>query len=330
MVLFVASEAGSAQYLSKIIKKFEGKYSCISSEVSKKIFDENGIKNSLITPRRQTDKIDLIVTGTCWENGIDKEYLKFAIEKKILCISIVEHWSWYKKRFLQSSQLILPDYILVNDSLAIEEASRDSLPKEKLISLGNPVLEELSKKKINPINKIEWLKILEIPRGTQIITFISENIQIDSPLKSPNCQGFNEYQVVEDIYSVISNNQHLIIKLHPAEKNEKYSKYNKLKNVSIVESTDVDSIIINSDFIIGMGSMFLLEAAIFRNDIISYRPNEKKEFIGNKIKATYIVKRKSELKKIFDNKIIIKNKKIRNNFIGSTNRIIDFIKDKIQ
>lgn len=330
MVLFVAAEAGAAQYLSRIIKKFDVDSLCISSEISKKIFDENGIKNNLAIPKKQIDRIDLIVTGTCWENGIDKEYLKFAIEKNIPCISIIEHWSWYKKRFLQNHQLILPDYILVNDISAIDEAQNEGLPKEKLVSLGNPILEEFAEKKINPVNKNEWLKRLGVPRSNKIITFISEVFKEDFPQKSSYYQGFDEYQVVEDIYSIISNNHNLILKLHPSEKNEKYSKYKSLKNLSILETNDIDSIIINSDFIVGMGSMFLLEAAILRNDIISYRPNEKKEFIGNKIKATYLVKKKSELKKIFNNKIVVKNRNIKKNFIGSTNRIIDFIKEKIQ
>lgn len=330
MVLFVAAESGSAQYLSKIIKKYDAEFLCVSSEISKKIFDKNGIKNNSIIPKKQTNKIDLIVTGTCWDNGLDKEYLKFAKEKSIPCISIVEHWSWYKKRFLLNNQLILPDYILVNDTSAIDEAQKDGLPKEKLLSLGNPVLEELAGKKMNPENKNEWLRRSGIPRSNKVITFISEALKNDFPLNSFYYQGFNEYQVVEDIYSVMSNNHHLIIKLHPAEKVEKYSKYKNLKNVSVVETADIDSIIVNSDFIVGMGSMFLLETAIFRDDIISYRPNEKKEFMGNKKRATYLVKSKSELKKIFENKTIIKNKNIKNNFIGSSDRIINFIKKKIQ
>ena len=35
-----------------------------------------------------------------------------------------------------------------------------------------------------------------------------------------------------------------------------------------------------------MGSMYLVEASLFRDDIISYRPNERSSFIGNELKLT--------------------------------------------
>lgn len=44
-----------------------------------------------------------------------------------------------------------------------------------------------------------------------------------------------------------------------------------------------------------MGSMFLIEASLFRKDIISLRPNEKINFIGNKLKLTNKITNKSEL-----------------------------------
>ena len=37
--------------------------------------------------------------------------------------------------------------------------------------------------------------------------------------------------------------------------------------------------------IIGMSSMLLLELSLFTNKVISYRPNYKKEFIGEKIRS---------------------------------------------
>ena len=89
-------------------------------------------------------------------------------------------------------------------------------------------------------------------------------------------------------------NHKLLIKLHPTESKYKYKKYLN-NNVQIYNLKLSDPIIEFSDYIIGMGSMFLIEASLFRKDIIAYRPNEKIKFVGEKLNIVTTVKTKKKL-----------------------------------
>ncbi len=53
----------------------------------------------------------------------------------VYTISIIEHWSLYKKRFeIDSGRYIFPNSILVNDDLAKREAIEDGID-ERLLRL---------------------------------------------------------------------------------------------------------------------------------------------------------------------------------------------------
>ena len=340
MIITATSDAGPAHYLSAVIKNINKNYYCFSSNISSQVFDSYEIKNRIIDVKNQNELGDyicntfpnkdlrMIITGTSWGNCIDKVLIKFGTENSIKVISIIEHWSWYRERFTLDDKLILPDYIFVNDEIAKKEAIEDGLPGEILYPLGNPVLEQMAQKELKALPKKKWLKKLSLS-DKKIVTFISEDYRKDFPEKSDFHQGFDEFKVIEDIVFALKDIHYLLIKVHPSEKINKYDKFKNHKNISVIQKTDIDSLILNSDFIIGMGSMFLLEAAMHRNDIISYRPGDKKSFIGNKIGATFFAKNKYELKDILTGKQQIQNPGFINSYNHSTEKIINFIEDKL-
>ena len=98
--------------------------------LSRKIFKRNKIKPTLLTG------------SALGSDTLDKKAILFARKWKLKCFSIIEHWSWYRKRFESRNQLIIPNKIFVNDIIAKKAAISDGLPDEKLIVLGNPVLED--------------------------------------------------------------------------------------------------------------------------------------------------------------------------------------------
>jgi len=336
VIIFSTKDAGPAAYLSEIIKVLNEPYICVASSFAQKIFDVNNIKSTVIDFSTQEEygkfveanfkeiPIKLIITGTSWGNSIDKAFIKFGIEKNINVISIIDHWSWYKERFLLKNALVLPNFILVNDEYARDEAKKEGLDGNIIYAIGNPVLENKVTKATNIIGKDQWLKNLNLA-DKKIITFISEEYAKDFPMDSSYYQGFDEYQVLEDILDLIGEKEHLLIKLHPSEKMDKYDKY-KRKNVSILYGIDLNPLIIYSDIFIGMGSMLLMEAAVLRDVVISYRPNDKKGFIGNRIGATILVQDKQSLNEIFEKGIKFDKSNFAEKFKGSTERIVDFVK----
>ena len=326
MILFIAENAGPANYLCEIIKKIDTDYIVLASEVSNKIFEKQGILTQSIFSQGFSS-IKICVTGTCLGNCMDTLWIKKLHDNNIRVISVIEHWSHYFERFILDDKPIFPDYIFVNDEIAKSDSIKAGIPEFLLHVVGNPVLENLSVRALNPSDKNNWLESLGIG-DKLVITFVSEIFRDDFSKDSQSYQGFDEYEVVEDILSVIGDDFHLLIKLHPAEKDDKYKEYNHLNNVTIVDNCNLDALFLHSWRIIGMGSMLLLEAALFRDDIISYRPNEKISFIGNRISATYMIKDKKHLKHAIHDEIKSRPGSYKKKFIGSSDRIISFIKEK--
>lgn len=339
MIVFATKDAGPAYYLSEVIRDIKADFTCFSSGISSKVFDKYEIKNTVspgsgqheldafVQQKFSDSNIGLAVIGTSWGDSIDKSFLQFSKKNGIRVVSIVENWSWYKERFLCYGKTVLPDYILVNDDLAKKEAIQAGLPEEIIYALGNPILEKRINQEIVASDRCLWLSSLKIP-DKNILVFISENYKDDFPKESPYYQGFDEFMALEDILSVMDEPHHLLIKLHPAEDVQKYDQY-KSKRVSVVSGADISGFIQHADFIIGMGSMFLIELATKRHDIISYRSGQLKSFVGNTIGATCFVENKRDLSDIIHRRSKISASGIEATFKGSTKRIVNFINKKI-
>ena len=269
----------------------------------------------------------IYITGAALGDSLDKALIKKARKEKCKCISIIDHWSWYKKRFEYNNSLLLPDLILVNDEIALNDAIIDGLPSNKLMIGGNPVLEQLSK--IEYSHDIDLVAIknrLDLP-DKRIIVFVSEELASEFNNSSDDL-GYDEYKVLDQIIKLLKPTDHLVIKLHPSEKSDKYDylecvKYTSIKNIDLYE---LDVI---ADIVVGMASMLLLELAMLRDDVISYRPNNNKKFIGKSLNATVDISTKRELKDM-----LIEPQKVPNNFRkrfnGSGNNISKIINEFAQ
>lgn len=102
-----------------------------------KFFRALGCAHNLITDRydlrcyfERWDSISLVVTGAALGQCLDKAMLVQALSLTIPCVSVVEHWSWYKRRFETNNGLLLPEKILVNDDIACQDAIADGLPAD--------------------------------------------------------------------------------------------------------------------------------------------------------------------------------------------------------
>jgi hypothetical protein len=325
MILFVANDAGPAKYLSYIAKSLKSdQYKCIASEISKKVFSSFHINYIVSIDNFDFKEVTLIITGTCLNDGLDKEAIRIGIKEGIKTISIIEHWTLYMKRFELNGKYFYPDTIFVNDQKAREEAEIAGLPINKLQVVGNPVLENTTRKIYSHSDELEWRKNFGFERGRKIITFISESLKDDFQENSTEYQGFDEFEVLNDIFEVLNLESTLIIKLHPSERIDKYDFLTKKSNI-VVRETDINKLIAFSDIFIGMGSMLLLEASLIKNSVYSYRPNERLSFIGNINGMVKPIHNKIELREKLSNCEIENYSLINNVFDGSTENILKLI-----
>jgi hypothetical protein len=229
------------------------------------------------------------------------------LEKNLIChlkkinvpiISPIDTWNFFKFRFspvekeTSGEELrFLPDCVLVVDSYAKEQAIKDGIPEEKLFITGNPHFENLrliyQQEKVT--ESVENLrKQWEISSSEKIIVFASE---ILSKLLQQNIKeypGYNEVEVLEAIAGVLekfSRQIFLLIKVHPYEDPTTFLQQPFLQNIRHRICQDLDALVAIklADMVIGMRSMFLIEASSLGKQTISYQPVDPSEeqFYGN-------------------------------------------------
>ena len=322
MIVVGTQDVGPAKYLAALFYNYSAdKVSYIASMLSDQLLSAIG-DNIDICDINKIPNLKLIITGTCSGYGIDKKLIEAGRAMKIPTVAIIEHWTLYHNRFRLNDTTLLPDYIFVNDRYALNGAILDGLPKKLLYAHGNPYLEKLGQKRLYPVDKTKFKEKLGFSHN-QIMTFISEELSF--PKKSEGYRGFTEFEVLGDIISVVAGKGiDLIIKLHPEEMEGKYDDYESLGGIVVAkDSLDFDSVVAHSDYIVGMDSMLLIEASLFRNDVLCYRPNAINSFIGSDLGTVCELKSKEELKRVLKTKKNNYNKKF--NFSGSKKNILNHI-----
>ena len=115
-ILTGSTDSGAINYLSEL---------SIKSEI-----DFFWYKNK--SDLDEDENIKLVITGAALGDSIDKKLICHAKKINRTSVSIIEHWSWYKKRFELNGKMVLPDHIIVNDDYAKKQAINDGLPVKKI------------------------------------------------------------------------------------------------------------------------------------------------------------------------------------------------------
>jgi hypothetical protein len=320
MILLGTSDAGPAKYIIELCRHYDLQFFCVGNYLTCQMFSEKGL--ALMSDWRNSKPL-LVVTGTSLGSSLDKEMTKWARENKIPSISLIEHWSWYLKRFKLNGEFVWPDFIFVNDKIAQSDAIDEGLPPEKLIIVGNPVLESLSRCSAQTkISRVGLLQKYHLP-NKRIIVFISEELACVFN-KTEDDLGYDEFIVLKELMSLLQPSDHLIIKLHPEEADDKYQ-HLLSECVSTLRVIDIYSLSKLASVVIGMASMLLLELAILRDDIISFRPNATKNFIGKRLCATIDATSNEELKGLLEWPQKVEGE-FSTRFGGSSAKIVSLIK----
>jgi hypothetical protein len=183
--------------------------------------------------------------------------------------------------------------------------------------LGNPVLEL----------KKDMIMAEKFAMKSNKILFISEQLQKNMPSNNPRYLGFNQFDVLDDIFKFFNKDTKIHIKLHPSECESDYSYYSNNYDIKFISEYEMYTNIRKYSIVIGMESMLLIELAAIGINTFSYRPNSNRNFIGCEMNWVIDLK-KVELANILLNPDIINTYKIdKPNFNGSLKRISNWIKE---
>ncbi len=272
--------------------------------------DENHIYDFL-----QEISPDVVFTGTSADDYTEKYLWNAAKKQGITSIALIDSWINYGIRFSEYSLKDLsfyyenkefkymPDYILVIDDYSKQEMIKEGIPENIIYVTGQPYLQYVQ----NRILQIDEKEVKEYKRRIgcsekqKLIVYASDDISKTYNDSLDNLYwGYNEKTIFSYVYRALNdlNSEEfvLIIRPHPKEDIEYWSNVvRRIPQMKVIidRSTSGDVIIKSADLIIGMQSMFLVEAALAYKEVVSLQ-------IGCKREEPFILSKLGVIQSIFD------------------------------
>lgn len=227
---------------------------------------------------------DFVITGTSADDMAEKYIWKACERIGIPAFAILDQWVNYGVRFSAYGVSELSEYekekihcyqpfkIIVMDEYAKCEMIRAGFEENRILAAGQPHFDRIK-------SIFDGLKAV-ISQELELV-FVSEPIEkvYKETTEGSHYWGYTEktiflqvQKVLMDLAKKYNKNVHLVVRPHPKENEDSYYKeilQTENYHVTIDEKTEGLQLIKNADYIIGMSSMLLLEAAVCGRPIIS-------------------------------------------------------------
>jgi len=269
-IAICSNDAGGAEVLSSMIQRVKKKYFFILSGPAIKIFKKK-IKNIKINSiSKVINKSEILITSTSLKSNMENKAIKFFQKKNKISISVLDHWTRYKQRFIYKNEFIKPDFIWCLDIDSFKIAKKNFYPP-KIKILKNYYFESIKdfKKKNKKINK----------NG---LIFVSDNYDDFYLTKGKDIYLFKK------LFKYINSRNIKIKKIgfkkHPSESEAKYKILTKKYSQIIYEkSSDLFKILSKYKIIAGHQSMALVVGKLLGLKTINIKLTAKeKNFIPKK------------------------------------------------
>ena len=272
MLAVFSQDAGGAEVLSSYIKRLKCKKIFFLKGQAIKIFKKKLPKfKNLKLKNINKFKIDKIITSTSLNKNHELFAIKYAKEKKIYSISILDNWINYRERFKKDNQHYFADEIWTVDKNAFNLAKKKKLPNIKLKK--NLFLEDL----------IKDYKKIKIKKNKYRILYF------DSTLKNKNKQKRRIIYFVLQIKKMkLKKNYKVYFRPHPSEKLFFYKNLLNKNNIKIIDVKKESTLqsIAKSNYIFGCNSMGMYISYKLKKNLINALPKyDSKLNIPIKIKS---------------------------------------------
>ena len=245
---------------------------------------------------------DVVLTGTSADDFTERIIWKAAESLGIPSFAVLDQWLNYGMRFSRhtvSSLSIyerrrehpyLPTRIIVPDRLAAREAAAEGLPRKLLVPAGQPHYDHF-RELAAAVPRAAVLAVragLGMRNGDKLVIFASEPMRDTYGKEAIHYWGYNEITIFEQISGLLERfsartglRVKLLVKQHPKESESNYE--GALHCHAGDFSADIGGrgagpeLILASDLVCGMSSMYLLEAAALGRPILSVQIGLKRE-----------------------------------------------------
>lgn len=214
----------------------------------------------LIRDQLAENRLRAVVTGTSWGSDLELQVTAMCKEANIPTFVILDYWINYLLRLSEpSGKVILPDYYIVMDDLAKEEAIREGVLQSILYPLGHPGLDRFFAKRTGYEKQ---------PDQYKKILFLSQ------PLSKlyEDTLGYTEREVLQHCVDIVQMAEELSlqVKFHPKDDASLQEQFS-----GIAVTGELIDLLPQYDLIIGMNTIGLLHAVLMGVPAISYQPNLK-------------------------------------------------------
>jgi hypothetical protein len=266
----VCHDAGAANLIVEWLKDYKGDLQPCMLGPAKIIWEKHFPCTKLISIDTVLNGSKSLLSGTGWGDVEHSARIK-AKKIGIQNISVIDHWTNYRERFIREESEVLPDIIIVSDKHAYSQA-QILFPSILVIELPNNYLQVETKLACS-----ERLKECKDP--IENILIIAEPLR----QKKPDKDIYLEFDAIEffmnslNKINISSNYVHIALRLHPSELEGKYDfiqrKYQSLvTEFTISKNNMLYEDIAWADLVVGMNSFALVVALSAKIPTMSILP----------------------------------------------------------
>jgi hypothetical protein len=286
-VLVMARDAGAAAALSPVARALirEGRLgvSIVAYGEAVGVFHARGLPVLSFQSAPTEDQVGslltregakALLTGTSMQPGKDDTFWSAARRLGIPSIGLLDHWCNYSERFsLRDRFDCVPDRIAIMDDAAAEVLVAEGCPPDLLLVTGQPHFDELVRDSVT-LSRAEVRQELGIDESRPLLVFASE----PQARFYGRTLGYDEedaLRAVLDSAAEAAPDAEVVVKLHPLESGDAFAdlpESERRVGVRVVRAYPAEHLIRAADVVLGMTSVFLLEAVLTGVPTISVRP----------------------------------------------------------
>lgn len=216
---------------------------------------------------------DVILLGQNFKAPIDKLIIRHFQHSDVLLIAVLDHWTFTRKQYVIDEVELLPDCFVVNDSKALQRASKE-FPSVSIVLIPNYYIEKC---------KVLYAD-LPIPKDYETnILYISESIDSESnpefgqTYKSDDAGELDFHAflfLIQNIEFFGREKRKLIIRPHPSEPLGKFDQrfLNHSLDITVSSETDLVKDLRRSRIVVGIQSMAMVVAVELGCEVYSCLP----------------------------------------------------------
>jgi len=269
MVAIVSHDAGGAEILSCWLSEQKEPYCLVLEGPAIKVFERN-LGNIEITDLNEAiSKSDWVLCGTSWQSSLEKKAIRISQNTGKKVVAFLDHWVNYEERFIDNTELILPNEIWVGDPYA-EDMAKEIFKETKVILKENPFFKIIKKEFVTVINASI--------KDSVTILYLCEPVSEHAQCQYNNDQyfGYTEKEALmfflDNLDIIHSSISKIIIRPHPSENPNKYNWALDLSDKIFISSQSLMEEISEASILVGCETMALILGILAGKRVISNIP----------------------------------------------------------